>query len=118
MKVRHAAALALTGWYLMVPPTIESRNQNCASYKADTSQALRTNFHAYDSAAACEKGGHDEALRAADEAETAIVAVDPNGRCSDPMNRASKEAYAALERMAALTGAQCVASDDPRLKEK
>jgi hypothetical protein len=41
MKVRHAAALALVGWYLMVPPSMRETNWLCgASLTASVSHEL------------------------------------------------------------------------------
>jgi len=31
MKVRHAAALALVGWYLMVPPSMSEMDWTCGA---------------------------------------------------------------------------------------
>jgi hypothetical protein len=39
MTLRHAAALALVGWYLMVPPTQEALDSNCGL--GDTWTAFR-----------------------------------------------------------------------------
>src|SRR5258708_2735293 len=58
----HSAALALIGWYLMVPPIVGDH--------ANTSAPLsrwEMGFGAYDTAAACQKGVSDsvrEALKA------------------------------------------------------
>jgi hypothetical protein len=58
MRLRHAAALALVAWYLMVPPIITTLDINhCENYRADTERPLGawTVGKAYDSAAACNK---------------------------------------------------------------
>ena len=36
MKARHAAALALVGWYLMLPPMQDDLDSTCAHYATTT----------------------------------------------------------------------------------
>jgi hypothetical protein len=85
MKLRHAAALALIGWYLMIPPRSES-GPNAFDDRAPLSRWFIFNSH--DAAHECEgakflnREGHKQ----------------PN----DPMHHAFEQA-------------QCIASDDPRL---
>jgi hypothetical protein len=98
MTPRHSAALALVGWYLMVPPRFHGQ--------------LRVNFHAplttwstlevFDRAAECknaEKRHFDDAIPV------------PSSHLDDP--RTQKESQTVQWSLS-----QCVASDDPRLKEK
>jgi hypothetical protein len=109
MKFRHAAAIALTGWYLMTPPLQDwlMINKLSADAKAGvTGQdyswmkmarlSLWENLAPFDSAAQC---------------YAALAALrqkaDPEPH-SEAKNQTQYEA-----RMA-----QCIASDDPRLKEK
>ena len=92
MKLRHAAALALVGWYLMVPPTENGQ----------------LNLHAplnkwiidseYDSAGDCQ------------DIIAGWAALYPN----------IKEHHAALRKadIRPIVNGQCVATADPRLKEK
>ncbi len=93
MKPRHAAALALVGWYLMVPPTSSSR------VLADAPIAAWQILEPFETLADCQhrKDG------AAAVAESWHVQPEDNDR-----------------RIAALAMhlTQCIASDDPRLKSK
>jgi hypothetical protein len=76
MKLRHAAALALVGWYLMVPPLASS-------------QGLAVNLHAplwkwisignYDSADACSKQLEFE-RELAQNPDYKIAAIFANGQ--------------------------------------
>jgi hypothetical protein len=53
MKLRHAAAFALVGWYLMVPPSIPGAKH--APYVNDQAPlSMWSIFKSYDSARACE----------------------------------------------------------------
>jgi hypothetical protein len=53
MKPRHAAELALVGWYLMVPPPVLHGNP---PVDLEAPLSKWTLFSMYDSAAECEKG--------------------------------------------------------------
>jgi len=100
MNLRHAAALALVGWYLMTPLA-----QKSVKSEASAPISTWTIILSYDTAAACESD------RARDlKAE---------------MNQRFKEVCAAIgidnfRCKVAMAGAteQCIATDDPRLKEK
>ena len=88
MNLRHAVALALVGWYLMMPP-ITSSNLHAPLLKCET-------IGRYDSADVCshwERYEHDLARN--------YLARNPDHPIPMP-----------------IANAQCVASDDPRLKEK
>ena len=96
MKPRHAAVLALVGWYLIVPP-FDCPNHRCpANLNASFSQWHR-NRVAFNSAHECED------VRA--KAITALSKV-----INDPVARAQDEQ--------ALAAGICVAKDDPRLEGK
>ena len=93
MRPSHAAALALVGWYLMTPPT----TGNPKPFEHDVTAPLSrwTVDQAFDTAAECEgRCGQigDELARKAER-----------GRSFDLLD---------LGRMLA----QCIASDDPRLR--
>jgi hypothetical protein len=88
MNQRHAAAAALVGWYLMVPPVF------IATKKPDYTAPCCTqwsNMHSSDTAAECEQ--YRQAW------------IHAKGEGSE----FSRELY--------MLG-QCIASDDPRLKER
>jgi hypothetical protein len=98
MKLRHAAALALMGWYLMVPPLVN------APYKVDT-EALLTSWkvsQTFDTREEC-----DKSLLAA-HAKYKPTATDPIGTI-----KKGTRAFALQ-----MTFTRCVSSDDPRLKTK
>jgi hypothetical protein len=93
MKPRHAAALALVGWYLMIPPitpdgTVHS-DARLARWRIDGN---------FDSSASCEF--MRDSLR-----RTTVLAR----RAQDPPMEVE---------LAADHQAVCIASDHPRLKEK
>jgi hypothetical protein len=99
MKVRHAAALALVGWYLMLPPLKLGQS---GKYHPDFEVPLNQweSYQSYDDAAKCEE----------DKARTLIA-----------LQRVSHEfpadRSAATDAEQAVFG-QCIATDDPRLKGK
>ena len=87
MKLRHAAALALVGWYLMVPP---QRVQDAhVTFSANTPLREWKVIQPFDKATDCDK-----------ELKRRIMDC---GKCP-------------LDKL--WLSAQCIASDDPRLKEK
>jgi len=97
MKLSHAAALALIGWYLMVPPPVV-HNRLPVNLEAPLSECRL--FSAHDSAAECMQG-----LVAFYKAAKAELLAKP-GDESDRI------------RFYQLENSQCIASDDARLKEK
>lgn len=84
LKFRHGAALALVGWYLMVPPLV-----GLNAYNSDAPLNTWKLFLSFDSAAECEAFAADRQKNATD---------------SDVRNAARES--------------KCIASDDPRLKDK
>ena len=93
MSFRHAAMLAMVGWYLMLPPmgSVESRrNPSTGFYVAYSTQPLSTweIEGSYDSAAEC---------------RSAVEQADQLARQDCPDCSAV---------------AACIATDDPRLKSK
>ena len=93
MNLRHAAALALVGWYLMIPP----RDVN-HKVRFDWPLNLWTVYKAYDSADQCNK--FKEFLQEGiDRPET-------------------KKKFSFADSLSHdIHDSQCIASDDPRLKE-
>jgi hypothetical protein len=92
MNLRHAAALALVGWYLMVPPSTGGKLDT----KAPLSQWIN-------------EGAFDRA----DDCESARA----NGAMSNAGSGTSEQEIKSLREMFA--HGQCIASDDcRRLKEK
>jgi hypothetical protein len=84
MKFRQAAAIALVGWYLMVP----------LPHHPNAPLADWTHYDSYDSATECS------------EAQRALYTES---------KKVSSKAHV-LENQIAVS--ECIASDDPRLKEK
>jgi hypothetical protein len=87
MKPRHAAALALVGWYLMIPP----RGHDPQTFDDHAPLASWFVFSAHDAAHECEGAK--------------FLNREGHKQSGDPMK-------------AAMDSAQCIATDDPRLKEK
>ena len=105
MKPRHAAALALVGWYLMVPTPYGSSSLR---YVENLPLSKWTIFQSFDSADACENGLY--AMRKENSAKLKALAKAPPKDTNDA---------SPAERLVFLYGlAQCVEADDPRLKEK
>ena len=101
MKLRHAAALALVGWYLMMPPPTKAPKYG---WSVSLSEPLIRWHHvgSYDTAAECEN--------ARDSLHTQGL---------DRIRRYAKNPFAdeaAIGQEDA--SAECIATDDPRLKEK
>jgi len=88
MNPLHAAALALVGWYLMIPPLRADRTHD------DSASMSRWRISdSFDSAAECRETLLRRWNRAEDQKES----------------RGAKDEY---------LKATCVSTDDPRLKEK
>ncbi len=104
MRLRHAAALALTGWYLMVPPPEPFYSTLDARAKEPLSQWMRVGT--YDTATEC----------GAARDQVKLEATEAAGKYSlNQLNKPrTRDELIAAEASATL----CVATDDPRLKEK
>ncbi len=98
MKPRHTAALALVGWYLLIPPLVN------APYKVDTEAPLTSwkVSQTFDTREEC-----DKSLLAA-KAKYQHTATAPIGTI-----KKGTRAFALQ-----MTFARCVSSDDPRFKTK
>jgi hypothetical protein len=95
MNLRHAAALALVGWYLITPPFVGDpfyvdHTARLSEWKIESS---------YDTAEQCESARKRKSIGAR-----------LSRRILEPGSRAMMDAAQGY--------AQCVASDDPRLEEK
>ncbi len=109
MKPRHAAALSLVGWYLLVPPVIGPRKSG--SHLLTFSEAVVplsqwTIIKTFDSADECEK----------DKAhywDTSCIEASPVPKDAD-MVQGTDEQVVCWAGHRAL----CLSTDDPRLKEK
>jgi hypothetical protein len=101
MNLRHAAALALVGWYLMLPPMNSWRGLPWIERNAPLSKWKQS--AAFNSAKDCEvaRGKHETDLGLAVKSNMAReheVGRNPSAPIDD--------------------GALCIATDDPRLREK
>ena len=97
VKLRHAAALALVGWYLMAPPfTRDGVNSKALLFEWKQVASFDTTSECAEHAAGMEKfvAGRAEQNK------------DPRYR--DTLRYAAQ----------AFSQSLCIASDDPRLKEK
>jgi hypothetical protein len=100
MKVRHAPALALLGWYLMLPP---ADLKTCPA--ADAPISKWDISQSFDTASDCETSRS----RSFNEVIHGLAQHQFKGTCGD----------AKMDPIAAqITLARCIATDDPRLKEK
>jgi hypothetical protein len=97
VNLRHAAALALVGWYLMVPP-----GERCLEPSEQPLSKWST-FESFDTAAEC------RAFQAI------TIKTTKNLDCSSARKATRKEWVKNQMRWAAMFG-ECIASDDPRLK--
>lgn len=88
MKLRHAAAFALVGWYLMTPPHLRQKDQTIRPVSRWTVVAKF------------------RAEKDCDAQRAKLSKVDP-----------SLDTYRGLPPEE-IYDAQCIASDDPRLKAK
>jgi hypothetical protein len=102
MNLRHAAALALVGWYLMAPPTYPGPNGSFVT-KTSVPLSLWQNIGSYDDVGDCE----DE--------RRALLDLKKTEPTSSP-----SFARESLEVKLSIVGSWssiCVATDDPRLDE-
>ena len=98
MKPRHAAALALVGWYLMVPPLVDE------PYKVNTEAPLPS-WKVY------------QTFDTLDECDKSLLSVQDKYKrtASAPLGTIKKGSRAFALQM---TFAQCVRDDDPNLKSR
>jgi hypothetical protein len=98
MKLHHTAALALVGWYLMMPP----RSPGAKSVDLGADLSLWGHWNSYVTAAECRR-------------ELDKLRVPLTRKYDYDMNGVLRRGTI-FEQMAYF--ARCVATDDPRLKEK
>lgn len=107
MKLRHAAALALTGWYLMYPPISDclgaTQDHPCSNSPPSRWMTERV----FDTADACQKALDDFTRQGMAQFKHATE----NKKPGTPPGFGVEETMG-LSHLAA----QCVATDDPRLK--
>jgi len=108
MKMRHAAALALVGWYLMVPP-----NKN-----EDTPISEWVVRRTYDSADACQQGATSERAQAAARLRQYDNMSASERRNLEHNQEALDREIADNESIDRSFRATCIEQGDPRLKGK
>jgi|SRR5208282_15502 len=107
MNLRHTAALALVGWYLLVPPFIrvrpDPRDPSRDRVVPDSDAPLSRWFWSgsFDSADACQRSQEKE-----------IAKTQRRNSLSSSPNEMDRNVEMAFLK------ARCIAADDPRLKEK
>lgn len=117
MKIPHSVALALVGWYLMVPPDSNDKAAAIATANYDYSQW--ETIDSFDSAADCQsvlrgvRGIIAHRLK-----KNFNVSADVPGIHSAIQHATSEDQLEWLKFAVGRLAAQCVASDDPRLKGK
>ena len=111
MKPRHAAALALAGWFLMVPP-IADRAYDISQVRVIEGDAPLSNWvikRAYDSAEECEK--------VREELRNRSVPIVLKQALFNHKDANSAERIQTIDNVQ--NGiAECIANDDPRLNPK
>jgi len=108
MKSRHAAALALVGWFLMVPP----------NKKDDAPLSEWFVSHSYGSAQACQIAQNKSRDQATAKQKTYDEMTDKQRRDLEHNQQALDQELTDSEKFDAAFHSACIASDDPRLKEK
>jgi hypothetical protein len=114
MKPRHAAALALVGWYWLAPPLTFTASREGPSGKLADGVATYLplnhwdNIRAFDHAEECEKARSDML----DSIMGSAARAEKNAQLRVARKRANKAVWAEWDLSV------CIASDDPRLKEK
>ena len=105
MKPRHAAALALVGWYLMMPPFTERHEIN-----TDAPLTKWERLDSYSSAGDCAADRSILLRDSQNKSKAADLAESTALRQGKVWDRTLA--------IARLEASRCIASDDPRLKEK
>jgi len=103
MTTRHAAALTLLGWYLMLPP-IEQRSSEMSYVNTEAPLGKWTINTAFDRADACENAKLKGLRERWADKDRPVEANMPKN-----FNQSLLNAFAL---------SQCVATDDPRLMQK
>jgi hypothetical protein len=105
MKPRHTAALLLVGWYLLIPPVFSPMGEHHRSFNDLTAPINKWDIWAkFDSRASCEKEKEKLGSQAPPRIKFATEHPDedPNGNV--------------LAVSQAWQVADCVSSEDPRLR--
>ena len=104
MNLRHAAALALVGWYLMVPPVSPYNGEAYSHASVRSWTRIGTSF---DSAADCGKAKEKSQKNVQDAEERGLESA---ARMDANPGAQALAGYEAARQM------KCVSKDDPRIK--
>ena len=118
MRLRHAAALAIAGWYLLLAPYRASVPANPAAFRKSISPSTLYDFGtplstwirqgSFNSEADCER-----------EKDTLYRRqLDDYRQTRSDAKSSSRDKKAGFNQMARFYHAQCIGADDPHLKEK
>ncbi len=117
MKFRHAAALALVGWYLMVPPMAHEENWQPGGPPTTAPLSEWFIWKPFDTADACEKAEDALFWRASKNNGTDYHRWLAGRASSDDLLDEWSSTYSDNTALnAALRQSRCIATDDPRLK--
>jgi hypothetical protein len=111
MKPRHATALALVGWYLMVPPQLVVGGR-VLSYDLNAPFSKWEQGGSFDSAEECNRGWAQH-LDLANNLANAPTSEHDLRKYGVTRKQDKVFSYVQIE---AARMARCIASDDPRLK--
>jgi hypothetical protein len=112
MNLRHAAALALVGWYLMMPPWFTDKKPHTEAPMRRWNQTV-----AFGTKADCTR----ERLRRLESVSQTLaeVTVPKSHRAQSEVTPDVTEPDETAKALAwSVLALRCIASDDPRLKEK
>lgn len=112
MRLRHAAALALVGWYWLAPPLIFTASRESPSGKLANGVGAYLPLNQWDNIRAFDHA--DECETARSDMLDSIVGVAARAEKSAQLSAARKRANKAV--WAEWDLSVCIASDDPRLK--
>ena len=117
MNLRHAAALALVGWYLMVPPMVQKEDWQLGVRHSTAPLSEWFIWNSFDTADACTKARDALRARPLSNALTDDYHRWLAGRASSiNLLEEWENIYSDLLAINnAFSQAQCIATDDPRL---
>ena len=110
MKTHHAAALALAGWYLMVPPSLADGSWVCGD--GFTGLVARQVFGTEQIEKTCAIRENTADVNAPLSRWHEVSPFETLDTCQEAKNKL----YDAKRVGSPMNGAECVATDDPRLK--
>jgi hypothetical protein len=109
MNLRHASALALVGWYLLAPPIVHDPSHWHPNMKAPLSEWIVAK--SFESASECEKRLAEDNAKAENAQSLASMTKQMN-------DMGGGHVWDTDELLKEMVNEHCIASDDPRLKEK